>query len=108
MKYFITLSDIAEIDLAETNQYYSEISTDLLDRFWDDLTQTMVKLEESPMQFQEGISTPGLHFLKNFLSVFILRYVATNWKSLGSYILKESSKLKNHTLAAQFLIQSDE
>lgn len=31
MNYFITLSEQAELDLDETNTYYSEISLELLD-----------------------------------------------------------------------------
>lgn len=66
MKYFATLSDLAEIDLAESNEYFMKIRSDLLERFWDDLDQTMEKLEENPLQFQERYQHTRIAFLKNF------------------------------------------
>lgn len=53
MNYFITLSDEAQTDLVETNDYYSKKSQSLLDRFWNDLDQTLARLSENPLQCQE-------------------------------------------------------
>ena len=66
MKYFITLSDEAQTDLAETNDYYSKKSHSLLDRFWNDLDNTLVRLSENPFQFQERYKGIRIIFLEHF------------------------------------------
>ncbi|MGZ5211745.1 MAG: type II toxin-antitoxin system RelE/ParE family toxin [Kaistella sp.] len=66
MNYFITLSDQAELDLQETNKYYSELSHELLERFWIDLNSTMERLVKNPLHFQERYQRIRIIFLKNF------------------------------------------
>ncbi|MBU8883659.1 type II toxin-antitoxin system RelE/ParE family toxin [Kaistella sp. DKR-2] len=66
MNYFVTLSDQAETDLAEADEFYLKISPDLLDRFWDDLKRTLTRLEENPLQFQERYQGNRIVFLEAF------------------------------------------
>lgn len=66
MKYFVTLADQAETDLAEADGFYLKISHDLLDRFWDDLNNTLVRLAENPLQFQERYQGNRIVFLQTF------------------------------------------
>ncbi len=66
MKYFITLTNQAEIDLEETNEYYLKMSNDLLDRFWNDLNESLKKLTENPFHFQERYQSNRIVFLENF------------------------------------------
>ena len=66
MKYFITLSDEAQTDLGETNDYYLKKSHSLLDRFWNDLDNTLVRLSENPFQFQERYKGIRIIFLEHF------------------------------------------
>jgi len=66
MKYFVTLSDLAEIDLEETNSYYSRISDEVLQRFWFDLNLTMEKVAANPLLFQKRYQHTRIVFLENF------------------------------------------
>lgn len=66
MNYFINLSDQAKIDLAEANDFYLNISIDLLDRFWEDLNESMLKLSENPLHFQERYRGNRIVFLETF------------------------------------------
>ena len=66
MKYFLTLSEDAELDLRETNDYYSKISVELLDRFWEDLQKTMQLIGDNPLHYQERYRNNRIVFLKEF------------------------------------------
>ncbi|QOW10994.1 type II toxin-antitoxin system RelE/ParE family toxin [Kaistella flava (ex Peng et al. 2021)] len=66
MKYFITLSDQAQEDLEETNDYYLKKSHSLLDKFWNDLDKTLARLSENPLQFQERYKGNRIVFLEYF------------------------------------------
>ena len=66
MKYFITLSDEAQADLEETNDYYSRKSNSLLDKFWNDLDQTFARLSENPLHYQERYKGIRIVFLDHF------------------------------------------
>ena len=66
MKYFITLSNQAEIDIEETNEFSLKMGKNLLDRFWEDLNQTLERLTENPLHFQERYKSNRIVFLENF------------------------------------------
>ena len=72
MKYFVTLSDLAEIDLEETNSYYSRISDEVLQRFWFDLNLTMEKVAANPLLFQKRYQNTRIVFLEISHLEFIL------------------------------------
>lgn len=90
MKYFVTLSDQAETDLDETNDYYSKVNNSLLDRFWNDLDQTLIRLSENPLQFQERYKGNriafmeyfpfGVHFFVNGKQIEVFRILHTKRK----------------------------
>ena len=50
--FSIILSSFAEIDLQETNEYYSQISENLNDLFWEQLDVTVFRIKQNPQQFQ--------------------------------------------------------
>lgn len=66
MKFNIELSDESLIDLNESRKYYSEISSDLLKKFDNEIITTIERLEVNTEHFQKHYRNIKIVFTKTF------------------------------------------
>lgn len=66
MRFNSELSDEALLDLDEVRSFYSEISSELLERFDKDITKTVERIEENPQHFQKRYRDIKIVFTKKF------------------------------------------
>lgn len=87
MKYKITISDEAKLDIQEAKDYYTQIDKKLAKRCIVDINATIDKLVENPLHHQNryrGIRIAfastfpyGIHYISDKSNIYILRIFHT-------------------------------